>query len=66
MLRSTSPHHLSYMIKEVLYGMDTSETATNRTGSLVSVNDVIAGRSSRMNSKMFRAVPSAQVQTLQR
>ena len=36
--------------------------AANGTGSLVSIDDVTADRSSRMNSEVYRSVPSVQTQ----
>ena len=37
--------------------------AANGTGSLVFIDDVTADRSSRMNSEVYRAVRSAQIQS---
>ena len=36
--------------------------AANQTGSLVFIDDVIADKSSRMNSEVFRAMLSAHIQ----
>ena len=36
--------------------------AANGTGSLVFIDDVTAGRSSKMNSEVYRAILSAQLQ----
>ena len=37
--------------------------AANGTESLVLIDDVTAGRSSRMNSEVYRSILSAQIQT---
>ena len=52
------PHHRSDMVETVSWTC----VAANGTGSLVIIDDVTAGRNNRMNSEVYRALLSTQIQ----